>query len=68
MKTKLICDTNVFYNIVSGFDVKSFCSSNEQLYYSPVTVAELIAKLDIADQLEFENRRDVANAIMIQVQ
>lgn len=64
MATKLICDTNVFYNIAKGYDVNSFCSGNEQLYYSPVTVAELIAKLKDADQLEFDNRRNVAKAII----
>ena len=64
METKLICDTNVFYNIANGFDVKSFCSCNEQLYYSPVTVAELIAQLATADQLEFEKRRCAAKAII----
>jgi len=64
MKTKLICDTNVFYNIANGVNKQSFCSKNEQLYFSPVTVAELLARLEIINQSEYNERKNVAKTII----
>jgi hypothetical protein len=56
-----ICDTNCFYNHANGaIDLDQFRNSNGPIYYSPLTVVELLGKLDAGT---FAARKGVAQAI-----
>lgn len=56
-----ICDTNCFYNHANGvIDLDQFRNSNGPIYYSPLTVVELLGKLDVTT---FVERKRVAQAI-----
>lgn len=57
-----ICDTNCFYNHANGvIDLDQFKNSNGPIYYSPLTVVELLGKLDATT---FAERKCVAQAII----
>lgn len=59
---KLICDTNVFYNLGSGaLNTASFVQPGDQIYYSPVTVLELAGKWSPANHA---TRKAAAQAII----
>jgi hypothetical protein len=61
-RTKLICDTNVFYNLGAGHLVKTDISgSSEQICYSPLSVIEIAGKLS---DRNFQDRRAAAQAII----
>lgn len=56
-----LCDTNCFYNHANGaIDLGQFMNSNGPIYYSPLTVVELLGKLDAGT---FAERKGVAQAI-----
>ncbi len=56
-----ICDTNCFYNHANGaIDLDQFKNSDGLIYYSPLTVVELMGKLDAET---FAKRKGVAQAI-----
>jgi len=60
--TKLICDTNVFYDLGDGkLNASDFDATAEQMYYSPISVLEIAGKLSSATH---EQRRAAAQAIL----
>ena len=59
---KLICDTNVFYDLGSGgLAAKDLVNSGESLFYSPLTALELAGK---GSDESHERRRNAARAII----
>lgn len=59
---KLILDTNVFYNLADrSFDIATFASSSDQLFYSPLSVLEIAGKW--SPEL-FLRRKAAAQAIL----
>jgi hypothetical protein len=58
----LILDTNVFYDLAAGtFDVSTFASSSDKLFYSPLSVLEIAGKWSPE---EFEKRKAASQAIL----
>ncbi len=59
---RLICDTNVFYDLGSGrLQLADLVDQDEQLCYSPLTALELAGKWS---EESHERRRDAAKAIL----
>ena len=59
---KLICDTNVFYDLGSGrLQLADLVGQDESLHYSPLTALELAGKWSNESH---ERRRDAAKAIL----